>query len=127
MTDEHKERIYEGVQRMVIWDEPRSDVLYRLEVDGIDPAEALRMYHQARAERIAIIRADSMKQAAFGFGLLLTGFGLLAGFFIGFGGFTRMLLAICATAVVFGTWHFSKGLFYIFFAHAKEGSLANDD
>ena len=60
MTEEHKARIYEGVRRMVIWDEPRADVFHRLEVNGIDPAQAQQMYDQARDERIAIIRPIAM-------------------------------------------------------------------
>ena len=127
MTEEHKERIYEGVRRMVIWDEPRSDVFHRLEVNGIDPAEALHMYHKARAERIAIIRADFMKQAAFGLGLLLAGVGLFSGFWNGLEAMTRQVLIICGLATGFGIWLFFKGLLGILFAHSKQGSLANDD
>jgi hypothetical protein len=115
MTEEHKERIYEGVRRMVIWDEPRADVFHRMEVNGIPTEEAQQMYGKARAERFAIIRADAMKQAALGLGLLLAGAGVFVGFWNGLGGVTRALLALCATAVGFGAWHFTKGLFYVFF------------
>lgn len=112
---------------MVIWDEPRDDVLHRLEVNGITGLKAQQMYEKARAERVAIIRKESIRKAAFGLGLLLVGCGLLFGFAIGLGVVIRPVLALGAAAAVFGLWYFSKGLFYIFFAHAKEGSLADED
>jgi len=127
MTEEHRDRIYDGVRRMVIWDEPRADVFHRLEVNCIDPAQAQQMYEKARAERIAIIRDDAMRTAGEGFGLLLAGLGLFFGFWDGFGGITRTLLGISSLATGFGIWRFVKGLFYIFFAHTKKGSLADDD
>ncbi|WP_395747140.1 hypothetical protein [Prosthecobacter sp.] len=83
------------------------------------------MYAKARAERMAMIRSDSIKKAALGFGLLLlTGVG---GAFLYMGGIVRSLLVLNAAASVYGLWFFSKGLFYFFFAHTKNGSLANDD
>ena len=112
---------------MVIWDEPRADVFHRLEVNGIDPAQAQQMYDQARDERIAIIRDDAAKMAALGFGQLLLGVGALVVFSIRLGVIDRPVLVLCALAVVFGTWNLSKGLFNFFFAHTKEGSLADDD
>lgn len=126
MTEEHKDRIYQGVRRMVIWDEPRADVFYRLEVNGLDPEQAKQMYDKARAERIAIIRGGAAKQAILGFLLLAAGLGALLWLSIG-PIFTRQSLALCAVAVVFGTWNFSKGLIYFLFAHTKKGSLADED
>lgn len=127
MTEEHKERIYEEVRRMVIWDEPRADVFHRLEVNGIDPVQALHMYHKARAERMAMIRSDSIRKTVLGLGLLLVAFALLFGFSAGMGVVIRPVLALGGTAAVFGLWYFSIGLFYLFFAHARTCSLADHD
>lgn len=127
MTDEYADRIYEGVRRMVIWDEPCDDVFHRLEVNGIPAAKARQMYEKARAERMALIRAGSIQKAVAGLGLLLVGGGLLFGFSVGLGVVMRPVLVLGAVASVFGLWHFSKGLFYFFFAHARKGSLAEDD
>ncbi len=110
---------------MVIWDEPREDVFHRLEVNGIAEAEAQQMYAKARAERMGMIRSDSIKKAALGFGLLLLAGA--CGVFLYMGAVIRPLLVLNAAATVFGLWFFSKGLFYFFFAHTKNGSLADDD
>lgn len=96
---------------MVIWDEPRVDVFHRLEVNGIDQARAQHLYHKARSERIAIIRADAIRRAAGGLGLLLAGAGIFVVFWDGFGGITRLLFCMCAVAAGFGTWLLFKGLF----------------
>lgn len=127
MTDEHEDRIYQGIRRMVIWDEPRADVFHRLEVNGADQAQAQQMYDKARAERITIIRADATRKAMEGLVLLLTGAGVFLGFWNGLGGITRPILVLCALATAFGTWRFFKGLFGFFFASTKEGSLANEE
>jgi len=127
MTEEHKDRIYEGILRMVIWDEPRADVFHRLEVNAIAPVEALQMYHKAHAERLAMIRSDSIRKTVLGLGLLLVAFALLFGFSAGIGVVIRPALALGGTAAVFGLWYFSKGLFFFFFAHARTGSLADHD
>lgn len=123
MTDEHKDRIYEGVRRMVIWDEPRADIFYRLEVNGIPLPEAQQMHDKARAERMSAIRSDALKQTAFGLALLFAG----VGFFTVIGVITKAVLAFSATAAVLGLWHLSKGLFYLLFPHNRKGSLADHD
>ena len=126
MTEEHKERIYQGVRRMVIQDEPRADVFHRLEVNGIDSVEAQQMYDRARAERIAIIRSGSPKNMALGLGLLFAGVGVLFGFSDSSGNMELPVVSLCVLAMVLGTWFFSKGLIYFFFAHTKEGSLVDE-
>lgn len=127
MTEEHKERIYEEVRRMVIWDEPRADVFHRLEVNGIPVAEAQQMHDKAHAERMAMIRSDAIRKTALGTGLLLVASALLFGLAAGMRAVIWPVLALGGTAAVFGLWYFSKGLFYLFFAHSKSGSLADAD
>lgn len=112
---------------MVIWDEPRGDVFQRLEVNGITGEKADKMYAAARAERIAIIRSDSVRKAVVGMGLALAGVAVFCGFWNGLGGITRPVLILCTLAVCFGTWRFFKSLLGFFFAASKEGSLANED
>ncbi len=112
---------------MVIWDEPRADVFHRLEVNGIPQAEAQQMYDKARAERMSMIRSDSIRKTALGLGLLLVAFALLFGFSAGMGIVIRPVLGLGGAAAVFGIWFFCKGLFYFLFAHAKSGSLADDN
>ncbi len=127
MNEEHEDRIYQGIRRMVIWDEPRADVFHRLEVNGIVGAKAEEIYGRARAERIAIIRADSIRKTGFGLLLLLAGIGVFFGFWSGLGGITRPVLTLCVLSAAFGVWRFFKGLFGFFCASSKEGSLANEE
>lgn len=126
MTDEHKERIYEAVRRMVLRDEPRADVFHRMEVNGIPEAEARQMYDKARAERMAAIRHAALKESALGLLLMLTAFGIFMGYFYCFEIITNEILVLCSLIAVLGIGFFSKGLYYLLFAHNKTGPLADD-
>jgi hypothetical protein len=127
MTEEHKERIYEGVRRMVMRDEPRADVFHRMEVNGIPPEEAHQMHEKARAERMSAIRHAALKQTGLGLAGMLSAFGLVMGWFSVYEIIPDTILALCALTAAFGTWHFSKNLFYLLFAHNKKGSLEDAD
>jgi hypothetical protein len=128
MTDEHEDRIFQGVRRMVIWDEPRADVFHRLEVNGLTGTQAQQMYDKARAERIAIIRGDSIRTVVGGLVLLFASASLFFGFWNGWGFISlgsRVSWGALAAGV--GVWRFFKGLFGFFLAASKEGSLNDDD
>ncbi len=126
MTEEHKERIYEGVRRMVFSDEPRADVLHRMEVNGIPEAERQQMYDKARAERMSVIRHAALKQTAAGLALMLCAFGVFIGAFNFFEVVTSEILALCTLIAALGIGFFSVGLYFLLFPHNKTGSLADD-
>ncbi len=127
MPAEHEELMYEGVRRMVTWDEPRADVFHRLEVNGIVGAKAEEMYAKARAERVAAIRKEGLRAALTGLVLLSSGVGVFAAFLFGMQGMNRMISILCTTAAILGGWRFFKGLFGFLFASSKEGSLADEE
>lgn len=127
MTEEHKDRIYEGMRRMVFSDEPAADVLHRLEVNGISPEESGQMHEKARAERKAAIRQAALKQAVLGFLLMLSAYGMFMGFFAINDVLTQEILALCAMTALIGIWQFSKGLFYFLFPHNRKGLVADQD
>jgi hypothetical protein len=127
MTDEFKERIFQGARRMVIWGEPRADVLHRLEVNGIPAEEAQQMYERALTERVSILRTQAVKQVVQGLGLLIAAFfffNRVADGTIGIsrGGISAVLLTGCL-----GAWRFFKGLFGCLLARSREGSLTDHD
>ncbi|WP_395750425.1 hypothetical protein [Prosthecobacter sp.] len=123
MTEEHIERIYEGIRRMVFSDEPSEDILHRLEVNGIPSEEARQMLEKARAERMSEIRSAALKQAVLGFSIMLSAYGMFMGFFAINDVLTQEIVALCALTAAIGVWQFSKGLYYLLFAHNKKGPL----
>lgn len=124
MTAEHEELIYEGVRRMVTWGEPRADVFHRLEVNGIVGARAEEMYAKARAERVAFIRKDCLRDAAVGLLALGSGTGV---FSFAMHVPHRVTIGVGAATVIFGGWRFFKGVFGFLFAASREGSLADEE
>lgn len=127
MTDEFKDRIFQGARRMVIWGEPRADILHRLEVNGIPADEALQMYERALTERVSILRTDAFKKAAQGLGLMLAAVYAFNRLVEGSGAVSRYEISGILLTGFFGTWLFFKGLFGWIFARSHEGSLTEHD
>lgn len=126
MTDEFKDRIFQGARRMVIWGEPAADVLHRLEVNGIPPDEARQMYERAVTERVSILRTAAVKQAVLGLGLMLAAFYFFNQLAYGSGAISRHAVSAILLTGLFGIWRFFKGLFGCLFARSREGSLTDD-
>lgn len=127
MNQEHEELIYEGVRRMVTWDEPHDDVFHHMEVNGITGAKANEMYAKARAERVQAIPSESISTAVKGLLLLMAGLGIFSGPIFYQQGTTRNTVVISTVAIAFGGWRFFKGIFGYAFATSKEGSLADEE
>ncbi len=127
MTDEFKDRIFQGARRMVIWGEPRADVIHRLEVNGIPPEEAQQMYERALSERVFLLRTEAFKQTFQGLGLMLAALFLFIQLAEGSGAISRYGISAILLTGFFGTWRFFKGIFGCLFARSREGSLADDE
>ncbi|HEY1051298.1 MAG TPA: hypothetical protein VGE39_16115 [Prosthecobacter sp.] len=127
MTPEHEELIYEGIRRMVIWDEPRDEVFHRLEVNGITGERAEAIYAKARAARIQEIRSDCVRRAVKGLLFLVVGAGVALEFLTRGAMPPRVALAPCMAAVGYGLWQSFKGVFGYVLAPSKKGSLADDE
>lgn len=127
MTEEHKQRLYQIIHRMVIWDESREDVFAKLEVNGITGEEALEMYGRARSDRIAGIRGNAMRKGLMGLLLMAVGLGVFYAFWELLGGITRALMILCGVSTVVGCWKLTEGLIAFAFASSKRGSLADDE
>lgn len=127
MTDEFKDRIFQGARRMVIWGEPRADVIHRLEVNGIPPDEAQQMYERALAERVSLLRTEAFKQTMQGLGLMLAALFLFNRLAEGSGTISSHGISAILLTGFFGAWRFFKGLFGCLSARSREGSLADDE
>lgn len=123
MTEEFKERIFQGARRMVIWGESRADVLHRLEVNGIPADEARQMYERALNERASLLKTGAIRKALGGLGLLLTSvyfFNLLSQ---GAGTVSSQSVSAVLLIGFLGIWLFFKGLLGCLSARSREGSL----
>lgn len=127
MTDEFKDRIFQGARRMVIWGESRADVLHRLEVNGIPSDEAQQMYERALAERVSTLRTDAIKQTVQGLGLLLAAFYLFNRLAEGSGAISQHGVSAILLTGFLGAWRFFKGIFGYLLARSREGSLSDHD
>lgn len=127
MTDEFKDRIFQGARRMVIWGEPRADVIHRLEVNGIPSDEARQMYERALSERASLLRTEAFKQTVQGLGLLIVALYFFFRLIEGSGTISRHGVSAILLTGFFGVWRFFKGLFGCLFARSREGSLADDE
>ena len=125
MESEQKELIYQGIFRMVIWGEPKDDVLRKLEVNGIIGKEALSMYAKAFRERVATIRSGYWKKVNIGSIWLVAGLGLFCFLWFLIGGITNQLLIICGAVAAIGFWNLIWGFSGIIQAPVKEGSISD--
>jgi hypothetical protein len=126
MTQDHEERIYQTVHRMVIWDEPKEEVFQMLEANGIIGHRASQSYERARADRISTLRANATRAAVLGLLSLAAGVGLFLFFWRVVGGFTHKIFLVCAAPAAFGAWKLVNGIIDLFMASTKRGSLADD-
>ena len=127
MTEEHEQRLYQIIHRMVIWDESREDVLAKLEVNGITGDKALEMYARARAERITGLRGNAIRKGLAG--LLLMGAGISV-YWVAWewlGNITQALMILCFVVTLIGFWKATEGVVGYLFAPTRRGSLADEE
>lgn len=127
MTEEHEQRLYQIIHRMVIWDESREDVLAKLEVNGITGDKALAMYARARAERIAGLRGNAVRKGLAGVLLMGAGIGVYWVAWEWLGSITRALMILCFVATLIGFWKATEGVVGYLFAPIRRGSLADEE
>jgi hypothetical protein len=125
-AEQRRQRIYEIILRMVLWDEKEEDVFKKLEVNGFTGEKAQEMYREARRERVAAIRGDCWRPAGLGLLVLALSVGVFCQFWFGFGFIPRLLIGGCAVGTFFGGWKLVGGLVGLVTASTKQGSLAED-
>ena len=118
MSEGLRERIVSSVYKMVLWGEGREAAMHKLKVNGITGDEAAAM-----VERVAIVHAHYRREAIKGFGLMLPG---LAGCFRLHVINPRMWFIIFLP-LVFGCWHFGKGMCGMLTSRDHEGSVTDLD
>ena len=114
--------IYDLILRMVLWGEPREDVIHKLGVNGITGDEAEEIYQKAFSERVMTIRARNVRKIWIG--VLFIG-ASTAGFFLILSIFQRAYV-IFALGVAVGVWKLADGAAGFLMASKKEGSVAGD-
>ena len=119
MTDEFKDRIFQGAQRMVIWGESEADILHRLEVNGIPADEARQMYKRALAESTFTTKIRAMKQILLGLTLLLTALFFFYWISQGAGELSHWTVSAILLPGLCGVWCFFKGLYGCIFSRSK--------
>lgn len=118
--------MYSLVHRMVMWGEPEEDVFYKLKVNGVTSEDAERLYQQARRERVASIRSDSVRKAVKGGLCLGASVVVFCAFWFGMGFIVRPILCACAVALGLGLWWSVGGVVEFLTAASRKGSLADD-
>ncbi len=110
---------------MVIWGEPKDDVLRKLQANGITGDEAESMHAKAFKERVAAIRAGYWKKVIIGLIWLGAGLSLFCFLWFYIGGITNQLLIVCAAMAAIGFWKLIGGFSGIIQAPVKQGSISD--
>ena len=116
--------MYRLVLRMVLWGEPKEEVIHKLEVNGITGSEAEEMYRNAFKERVATIRSSHRRNLLTGLIFIGAALGSFCFLWYYVGGITHWLLLICAAAAAIGIVKLLVALFGIMGAASKEGSVS---
>jgi hypothetical protein len=127
MSTEREERVYQDILRMVLWGEPKDDVMRRLEVNGFTGDAADHLYGRAFDERLGEIFASCRRKIRTGALLIAGGAGLfwICWFAIGFT--NRQVIALSLMGLGFGAWRVIDGFTGILTAKTREGSVTDDD
>ncbi len=117
-----RERIVKSINKMVLWGEPRDDVMRKLAANGIIGDEAEAIYDAAMVERVRIVHVHYRGEATKG--LCFLGPGLIGclRFYQVFN--SRQLLGIFLALGV-GFWFLGKGIGGMLMAKDQEGSVAD--
>jgi hypothetical protein len=129
---------YDVVLKMVLWDEGREAIFYRLKVNGVEGKRAEGIYKAARRERVAAIRSGGRRDlligviliaicaaATFGLGLdklSFTHFSEGLGEVLLLPWLITLLVVIC---FAFGLWKCLRGVTEMLLAPSKTGSIAD--
>jgi hypothetical protein len=127
MSTEREDRVYQDVLRMVLWGEPKDDVMRKLGVNGFAGDAADRLYARAFGERLAEIFASCRRKILIGMLMIASGVGLfcICWFVLRFT--SNWVIALSAMGLGFGTWKVIDGFAGILTAKTREGSVTDDD
>jgi hypothetical protein len=110
---------------MVIWDEPREEIFRELAERGITGEDAIQVYEQAKADRIATIRSEAIRRSTLGALWFTGGLGTILILWFGIGAITRGIFTGCCLAMAVGAWRIIDGVVGALMAPTKRGSLAD--
>lgn len=125
MNETKREKVYEAVLQMVVWDEPRENVFQKLNASGLYDDEAQAMYNKAMKERISSIRSDHWAKLLKGLFILSVSIGVFINYWEGAGAINRNLFITCFLGTGFGLWKSCEGLIGVLMAKHQRGSLAD--
>jgi len=117
-----EELVYQGLLRMVLWGEPKEDVLQKARVNGLGAEEAENLYQKAIKERIRVIRSEYRRKALSG---LLVIAGSVALFSVVAVTTGRAYVIWLALGVAYGLWKAIDGFSGILMAANREGSVGD--
>lgn len=126
MSSEREERVYQDVLRMVLWGEPKADVMRKLEVNGFSGDAADRLYSRAFGERLAEIFATCRRKIRIGALLVAGGVGLFCICAFVFHVTSRLIITLSLMGLGFGAWKLIDGFTGILTAKSREGSVTED-
>lgn len=126
MPTEREDRVYQEVLRMVLWGEPKDDVMRKLEVNGFTGEDADRLYARAFGERLAEIHAACRRKILIGMLMVAGGAGLFCVCWFVLLFTSNWVIALSAMGIGFGTWKVIDGLAGILTAKSREGSVTDD-
>lgn len=118
--------LYEAILKMVLWGEDRASVFDRLRVNGVDGAEAERMYQTAHRERVMTFRQEFKKRIGLGIVLMTGGALVFSVLWFELRFIPRIVLYACGISIGLGLWKFTNGLVGFLTAGTRQGSVADD-
>ena len=127
MSTEREDRVYQDVLRMVLWGEPKDDVMRKLEVNGFTGDAADRLYARAFGGRLAEIFATCRRKIRTGALLIAGGIGLFCICWFVFYFTSRLVITFSLLGLGFGAWKVIDGFAGILTAKTREGSVTDDD
>jgi hypothetical protein len=107
-----------------------SQIMHRLEVNGVTGGEANRLFQRAMSERISTIRGVYWRRIVTGGLLLVVGIGLFAGIAFlteDFRVFNILTIIVPAGVATFGAWRFFGGVIGVVTAASRTGPISEID
>lgn len=126
MDSPREQKIYQGILRMVLWDEPREEVFQRLEVNGITGDQAETFYTAAMKERVTTIRVAYRSKAIQGFLWMAASVAAFCLLWFGVRVLPRIVLYACGVGLGMGLLRLCDGLSGMLLATHKRGSVADE-
>lgn len=117
-----EELVYQGLLRMVLWGEPKEEVLLKARVNGLSAEEAESLYQKAITERIRVIRSEYRRKTVSGSLVIAGSVALFSVVAVTTG---RAYVIWLALGVAYGLWKAIDGISGILMAANREGSVGD--